>query len=78
MKMMIKRMFEDCKTVESGNILKAWEHEYCDMFVFSETPRCTRAIATGQLKGSEYGTIAYSAVPALIPILRGRLRGYWY
>ena len=76
-KMMIRRMFEDSKTNESKALLKRWDHDYMEMRVFHETPRATRNIETKKLKGSELGTVAYSAFPALIPLLRGRLRHHW-
>lgn len=76
-KLMLKRLFEDSSTVESREILARWENGILDMYVFQETPRCTRRISTGQMKGSEYATIALSAFPALIPILRRRQKQHW-
>ena len=76
-KLKIKRLFEDSNTIESGQVLDEWQFAIQDMFVFSETPRTTTEVKTGEMKGSEFGTIALSAFPALLTIMKGRRRQHW-
>ena len=56
-KLIIKRMLEDTNTVLTREIMMEWSTAFECMAVFSETPRYTRQISTGSMKGSELGIV---------------------
>ena len=68
-KLLIKRMLEDSTAEDARTLFKAWNSEYQATAVFHETPRCSRTIATGQLKGSELGVLIFSAFPSLLKLM---------
>ena len=69
-KQIIKRLFEQSKTKASKAIHVKWSSAYEAMAVFTETPRCSRKIHTGSLKGCELGVVIYSTFPVLVDILQ--------
>ena len=73
----IKRLFEDSSTQTSREILRLWTDIYERTRVFSETARRTRRIASGQMKGSEFGVILFAAFPALVMLLDDYQTEHW-
>ena len=76
-KTLIKRLFEDSNTQNSREILKRWNQMYESTRVFSESARRTRTIATGTMKGSEFGVVLFTAFPALVMLLEEYKIDHW-
>lgn len=76
-KMMIKRLFEDKRTVLTREILSRWSTSYEGLMVFSETARYTRLIDTGAMKGNELGIVIYASFPVLVSILAQQESERW-
>lgn len=77
-KVMIRRLFEDSNTEECRAIFEAWNGSYQATTVFSETPRCSRNISTGKLKGSEMTVLIHSTFPYLIEVMSQGRAPFWY
>ena len=76
-KMLIKRLFEDSRTVLTREIMSAWSTSYEGMLVFTETARYTRFIDTGAMKGNELGIVIYASFPVLVAILAQQESERW-
>ena len=76
-KLIVKRLFEDSSTRTSKAIFTRWNMAYELCRVFTESARRTRKIATGSMKGSEFGVLVYSAFPVLVEILEDYEAGHW-
>ena len=76
-KTLIKRLFEDSSTEMSRAIMKKWSAIYESTRVFSESARRTRTIATGTMKGSEFGVVLFTAFPALVKLLDDYKVDHW-
>ena len=76
-KTIIKRLLEDSTSKTAKEILRRWTEVYERTKVFSETARRTRRIATGDMKGSEFGVVLFSAFPALVNILEDYKFDHW-
>ena len=76
-KTIIKRLLEDSTSKTAKEIHARWSEIYERTKVFSETARRTRRIATGDMKGSEFGVVLFSAFPSLVSILDEYRIGHW-
>ena len=76
-KMFIKRLMEETNTVESRAVLEEWNDAYGAAALVYELGRCTRKIATGGFKGSEFGVLLHSAFPCLIDIMSDKAGDHW-
>ena len=76
-KLMVKRLLEDCTAAPNKRIYQAWNAAYQATSVFSETPRCSRKISTGKLKGSEMTVLIHGTFPHLIELMDQEAGDVW-
>ena len=65
------------KTKIAKEIHARWSEVYERTKVFTETARRTRRIATGDMKGSEFGVVLFAAFPSLVLILQEYNVEHW-
>ena len=76
-KTIIKRLLEDSTSKIAKEIHARWSEVYERTKVFTETARRTRRIATGDMKGSEFGVVLFAAFPSLVLILQEYNVEHW-
>ncbi len=77
-KEMMRRMFTGEKTQVSRAFHRLLSRTYENTKVFTETPKRTRTLVSGTLKGHEYGLLTFSVLlPFCLDTMRNVTAGEW-